>query len=322
VLRVARHLVEERIAEPILLGRGDEIEHAARHLEIPLAGIRWIRPRQHPKRDAYIEEFYRLRQRKGLTRSDAEVLLLNPNYLGAMMVHMGDADGLVSGVTQHYAETIRPALQIIGLRPGLTRVCGVFCIIARKQCYFFADTTVNIDPSAPELAEIAILSAGVAREFGFDPRVAMLSFSSFGSARHAVVDVVRQAVELIRQRAPELPVDGEMQLEPAIDPEIAGRLFPFSRIQGDANVLIFPDLHSGNLAYKLMQRLGGAETIGPILTGLAKPVHLVSPTSDDNEIIHITAIAVLEAQLRDRAPAAGGPAAPPAEELVGWTSAS
>jgi len=316
VLRVARHLVEEGIAQPILLGRGDEIESAARNLELSLDGIQRIRPREHPRREAYVDELYRIRQRKGLTRGDAAVLLLNPNYLGSMMVHMGDADGLVSGVTQHYPDTIRPALQIVGLRPGLSRVCGVFCVIAQKRCFFFADTTVNIQPTAPELAEIALLASGVAREFGFAPRVAMLSFSSFGSARHPVVDVVREAVKILGRRAPDLPVDGEMQLEPAIDPEIAARLFPFSRIQGDANVLIFPDLHSGNLGYKLMQRLGGAETIGPILTGLAKPVHLVSPTSDDNEIIHITAIAVLEAQLRDRAPAAGEPDETLLKELV------
>jgi malate dehydrogenase (oxaloacetate-decarboxylating)(NADP+) len=242
-----------------------------------------------------------LRQRKGFTLGDADTLLHNPNYFGTMMVHLGDADGLVSGVTQHYADTIRPALQIIGLKPGLTRVCGVYCVIANRKCYFFADTTVNIQPTAPELAEIAILAAGVAREFGFDPRVAMLSFSSFGSAKHAVVDVVRQAMEIVRRRAPDLPIDGEMQLEAAVDPEFARTHFPFSRVQGDANVLVFPDLQSGNLGYKLMQRLAGAETIGPILTGLAKPVHIVSPTSDDNEIINITALAVAESKPREDA---------------------
>jgi len=213
-------------------------------------------------------------------------------------VHLGDADGLVSGVTQHYPDTIRPALQIVGLRPGLTRVCGVYCVIAKGKCWFFADTTVNIQPNAEELAEIAILAAGVAREFGFEPRIAMLSFSSFGSARHPVVDTVRRATEIVRRRAPELQVDGEMQLEPAVDPAAAREHFPFSRIQGDANVLVFPDLHSGNLAFKLMQRLAGAETIGPILAGLARPIHIVAPTSDDNEIIHIASIAAVEAQER------------------------
>jgi malate dehydrogenase (oxaloacetate-decarboxylating)(NADP+) len=312
VLRVARHLVDEAIARPILLGEPGEILPTAHRLEIALEGIELLDPRAHPRRAAYVDELYRLRQRKGLTRNDAESLVRNPNYFGTLMVHLGDADGLVSGVTQHYPETLRPALQIIGLRPGLTRTCGVYCVIARKKCFFFADTTVNIQPTAPELAEIAILAAGVAREFGFAPRIAMLSFSSFGSVRHPVVEIVRRATEIVRARAPHLPIEGEMQLEPAIDPELAGQQFPFSRIRGDANVLIFPDLHSGNLAYKLMQRLGGAETIGPILTGLAKPVHVVGPASDDNEIINISAIAVAEAQLPEGRPAP----APLIEELV------
>jgi malate dehydrogenase (oxaloacetate-decarboxylating)(NADP+) len=298
ILRVATHAAEEGLARPILLGEPEVIRRLARHLEISLEGIEIVHPLQHPKWDAYVEDLYRMRQRKGLTHRDADLLMRNPNYFGTMMVQQGDADGLVSGVTQHFPDTIRPALQIIGLRPGISRVCGVYCIIAKKKCYFFADTTVNIQPTAEELAEIAILASGVAREFGFEPRVAMLSFSSFGSAQHPVVELVRKAVELVRSRAPEIPVDGEMQLEPAIDPESARQHYPFSQIQGDANVLVFPDLHSGNLAYKLMQRLGGAETIGPILTGLAKPVHIVTPMSDDNEIINMVAIAGVEAALR------------------------
>ncbi|HEU4725243.1 MAG TPA: NADP-dependent malic enzyme [Candidatus Eisenbacteria bacterium] len=316
ILRVAAHLVSEGIARPVLLGKTEEIEAAAKRIDVSLRGVELIHPRRHPKREAYVEELYRLRHRKGLRRKDAELQMRDPNYFGAMMVHLGDADGLVSGVSQHYPETIRPALQIIGLRPGISRVCGVYCIIAKGKCYFFADTTVNIEPNAEELAEIAILAAGVAREFGFEPRVAMLSFSSFGSAKHRAVDLVRQAAALVAKRAPDLVVDGEMQIEPAIDPATAREQFPFSRIQGDANVLVFPDLHSGNLAYKLVQRLGGAETIGPILAGLAKPVHILSTTSDDNEIIHIASIAVVEAQQRDEGvPAAGAPRAA-AEALV------
>jgi malate dehydrogenase (oxaloacetate-decarboxylating)(NADP+) len=299
ILRVAAHLVEEGIARPILLGKTGEILQTAERLDVSLEGVELIRPREHPKRKAYVEELYRQRQRKGLTLPDADLLLRNYNYFGTMMVHMGDAEGLVSGVTQHYPDVIRPALQIIGPRPGLTRVCGVYCVIARKKCYFFADTTVNIQPDAADLAEIAILAAGVAREFGFEPKVAMLSFSSFGSVRHEVVQRVREAVEIVRRRAPRLAIDGEMQLEPAIAPEIAQQLFPFSPIRGDANVLIFPDLQSGNLGYKLVQRMGGAETIGPILAGLARPVHVLSQTSDDNEIINMTAIAVVESQSID-----------------------
>jgi len=298
IMRVAAHLAADGVARPLLLGKPERVRAAARRMELPLEGVELVHPRRHPRRADYVEELYRLRQRRGVTRKDADALMRDPNYFGTMMVHLGDADGLVSGVTQHYPDTIRPALQIIGLRPGLTRVCGVYCTIVKGKCWFIADTTVNIQPDAEELAEIAILAAGVAREFGFEPRIAMLSFSSFGSARHPVVDVVRRAVGIVQRRAPHLRVDGEMQLEPAVDPDIARELFPFSRIQGDANVLVFPDLHSGNLAYKLMQRLGGAETIGPILAGLAKPVHIVGPTSDDNEIMHIASIAAVEAQER------------------------
>jgi malate dehydrogenase (oxaloacetate-decarboxylating)(NADP+) len=308
ILRVAAHLASEGVARPLLLGKPERVRASAHRMDLPLEGVDVVHPRQHPRRQAYVEELYRLRQRKGLTRKDADSLMRDPNYFGTMMVHLGDADGLVSGVTQHYSDTIRPALQIIGLRPGLTRVCGVYCMIVKGKCYFFADTTVNIDPNAEELAEIAILAAGVAREFGFEPVVAMLSFSSFGAVKHPAVETVRRATEIVRSRAPALRVDGEMQLEAAVDPTVAREHFPFSGIQGDANVLVFPDLHSGNLAYKLMQRLGGAETIGPILAGLARPIHIVSPTSDDNEIIHIASIAAVEAQERDQpsAPAAGG----------------
>src|SRR3972149_5609553 len=263
ILRVATHIAEEGIAKPIILGKTEEIKKLAENLDLSLEGIEVIRPREYPKRAAYIDELYRLRQRKGLTRKDAEFLVRNYNSFGTMLVQMGDADGLVSGLTQHYPDVIRPALQIIGLRPGLTRVCGVYCIIAKKKCYFFADTTVNIQPTSEELAEIAILASEVAREFNFVPKVAMLSFSNFGSVKHPLVDIVRQAVEIVKKRAPELEMDGEMQLETAVVPEVAQEHFPFSKIQGDANVLIFPDLHSGNIAYKLMQRLAGAETLGP-----------------------------------------------------------
>ena len=300
ILRAASHIAEENIAHPILLGRPDIIRELAQELDVSLEGIEIIRPRDSARRGLYLEELYRLRQRKGLTKREAEQLTRNYNYFGTMMVHLGDADGLVSGVTQHYPDTIRPALQIIGLRPGLTRVCGVYCVVAKKKCYFFADTTVNIQPDSEELAEIAILAAEVAKEFNLEPKVAMLSFSNFGSAKHKLVDSVRRATEIVKQRAPALTIDGEMQVEIALVPELAGELFPFSQIKGDANVLIFPDLQSGNIAYKLMQRLGGAEMIGPILTGMAKPVHVVHQASDENDIINITAVAVVDAQIRER----------------------
>ncbi|OGC78695.1 MAG: phosphate acetyltransferase [candidate division Zixibacteria bacterium RBG_16_50_21] len=300
ILRAARHIAEEQIAHPILLGRTEEIRQKAEELDIELNGIEIIRPKEFPRLQEYARELYRLRQRKGLTKRDAQQSARDNNYFGTLMVQLGDADGLVSGVSQHYPDVIRPALQIIGLRPGLSRVCGVYCIIAKKKCYFFADATVNIQPQAEDLAEIAILTAEVARKFNLEPKVAMLSFSNFGSVKHPLVDMVKKATQIVRQRAPNLIIDGEMQVETAVDPEIAEELFPFSQIKGDANVLIFPDLQSGNIAYKLMQRLGGAESIGPILTGLAKPVHVLHQASDENDIINITAMAVMDAQIRDR----------------------
>jgi malate dehydrogenase (oxaloacetate-decarboxylating)(NADP+) len=300
ILRAARHIAEEQIAHPILLGRTEEIRQKAEELDIDLNGIEIIRPKEFPRLKEYTEELYRLRQRKGLTKRDAQKLARDYNYFGTLMVQLGDADGLVSGVSQHYPDVIRPALQIIGLRPGLSRVCGVYCIIAKKKCYFFADATVNIQPQAEDLAEIAILTAEVARKFNLEPKVAMLSFSNFGSVKHPLVEMVKKATQIVRQRVPNLLIDGEMQVETAVDPEIAEELFPFSQIKGDANVLIFPDLQSGNIAYKLMQRLGGAETIGPILTGMAKPVHVLHQSCDENDIINITALAVMDAQIRDR----------------------
>ena len=189
-----------------------------------------------------------------------------------MMVRLGDADALIGGLTTHYPDTIRPALQVIDVRPELRRVAGVYVLITPKgDIYFLADATVNIEPTAEDLAEIAIMAAEKARRFNQEPRVAMLSFSNFGSTRHPLADKVRRAVELVRQRAPGLMIDGEMQADTAVTPQIIEETYPFSTLKGGANVLIFPNLESGNIAYKLLQRIGGAELIGPLLTGLQPP---------------------------------------------------
>jgi malate dehydrogenase (oxaloacetate-decarboxylating)(NADP+) len=222
--------------------------------------------------------------------------MLNNNYFGAMMVRMGDADGFIAGVSQHYPETIRPALQIIRTRPGVDRVCGLYVIATSKDVYFFADTTVNIEPTAEHLAEIAILSAEVARWFNIEPRVAMLSFSNFGSTRHPLAEKVRRATALVKQRAQHLVVDGEMMADTAVVPELATADYPFSRVKGDANVLIFPSLEAGNIAYKLMMRWGDAEALGPILMGMAKPVHVLARGCSVEEIVNMAAIAVVHAQ--------------------------
>jgi malate dehydrogenase (oxaloacetate-decarboxylating)(NADP+) len=220
----------------------------------------------------------------------------NRTVYGAMMVRLGDADALVAGISQHYPDTIRPALQIIQMRPSCTRVVGLFMMILKGRVYFFADTTVNIDPTAEELAEIACLTAEVARRFHIEPRVAMLSFSNFGSVRHPLVEKVRQATELVKERDPTLVVDGEMQADTAVVSELVREHYPFSCLKTPANVLIFPDLQSANIAYKLLQRLGGAEAVGPILVGMRKPVHVLQHGFEVKDIVNMAAIAVVDAQ--------------------------
>jgi malate dehydrogenase (oxaloacetate-decarboxylating)(NADP+) len=212
------------------------------------------------------------------------------------MVHMGDADGFIAGVSQHYPDTIRPALQVIRMRPGVHRVSALYVIATKKEVYFFADTSVNIEPTAEDLAEMALLAAEVAREFNFEPRVAMLSFSNFGSTRHPLAEKMRRATELVQQKDPELMVDGEMMADTAVDPEIIDAEYPFSKLKGGANVLIFPDLEAANAAYKLMMRIGGAEALGPILMGMAQPVHVLQRGATVEETVNMAAIAVADAQ--------------------------
>jgi malate dehydrogenase (oxaloacetate-decarboxylating)(NADP+) len=237
-----------------------------------------------------------MRQRRGVTRADARSAMRDPAVWGAMMVHMGDADALVDGVGKHFPEAVRPALRVIGKRPDVARVASLFMVMARDRVYFFADPTVNIDPTAEELADIAIMAAEVAHRFNQVPRVAMLSFSNFGSVKHPFVEKVTRATRLVRERAPGLMVDGEMQADTAVVEELIDELFPFSTLEGGANVLIFPDLQSANVAYKLVQRLGGAEAVGPILMGMRKPVHILQQGCSTRDVVNMAAIAVIDAQ--------------------------
>ncbi|HET7214204.1 MAG TPA: NADP-dependent malic enzyme [Terriglobia bacterium] len=292
IIRAAYQINEEKIGRPILLGRQHVIKSRLADLGIQHFEPEIIEPEQSPRLNAYVEEFFRLRQRHGVTLSEARDQLINPNYYGAMMVHMEDAEGFLAGVAQHYPETIRPALQIIRLREGVRRVSGVYVIVTRQQVYFFSDTTVNIEPTAEDLAEIAVLAAEVARDFNFEPRVAMLSFSNFGSTRHPLAEKMRMAAELLKKSHPEMMVDGEMMADTAVVPEILQEDYPFSTLRGGANVLIFPDLGSANIAYKLMLRIGGAEALGPILVGMSKPVHVLQRGAAVEEIVNMAAIAV------------------------------
>ena len=296
VLRAAQIILDEEFAVPVLLG--DElkiralVEEAGLHLET----VEIVEPDSSPRRAAYQEELVRRRQRKGVTMKVADELLDDATVFGAMMVELGDADALVAGVGQHYPDTLRPALQIIGVKESVTRVAGVHMLIVKDRVFFMADTTVNIEPTAEELAEIAIGAAEVAREFHIEPRVAMLSFSNFGSVKHPYAEKVRRATELVKQRCPGLEVDGEMQIDTAVMPELIEEFFPFSTLKQPANVLVFPELQAANLGYKLLQRLGGAEAVGPILMGIRKPVHLLQHGCDVRDIVNMAAIAAVDAQ--------------------------
>jgi len=292
IIRAAYQINEEKIGRPILLGRHHVIKARLADLGIQHFEPEIIEPEQSPRLDVYVEEYFRLRQRQGVTLSEARDKMINPNYYGAMMVHLNDAEGFLAGVAQHYPETIRPALQIIRVRENVRRVSGVYVIVTKQQVYFLSDTTVNIEPTAEDLAEIALLAAEVARDFNLEPRVAMLSFSNFGSTRHAMSEKMRIAAELLKQSHPEMMVDGEMMADTAVVPEILEEDYPFSTLKGGANVLVFPDLGSANIAYKLMQRIGGAEALGPILVGMSKPVHVLQRGAAVEEIVNMAAIAV------------------------------
>jgi malate dehydrogenase (oxaloacetate-decarboxylating)(NADP+) len=297
ILRACQILIDEKIAAPILLGNESKVRDKIAELRLSLSGVRIVDPARSPRLSSYAEELYQVRQRKGITRIEAEQAILNPTTFGCMMVRLGDADALIGGLTTHYPDTIRPALQLIEPRPELKRVAGVYVLITPKGgIYFLADATVNIDPAPEDLCEIAIMAAEKARRFGQEPRVAMLSFSNFGSTRHPLSEKVRRAVELVRLRAPALMVDGEMQADTAVVPEIIDETYPFSTLKGGANVLIFPNLEAGNIAYKLLHRIGGMELIGPLLTGLSKPVHVLQRGSEVNDIVHVAAVAVIDAQ--------------------------
>jgi len=298
ILRAAAILIEEGIAVPILLGNTEVIRHRANELNIDLGETVIIDPRQSDQTPVYTEELFALRQRKGVTLAEARRMMRNNrNYFGAMMVEKGDADTMLSGINAHYPETIRPALEVIGKLDHLSKVHGMYMLVTKKDVVFCADTTVAIEPSAEELAETAILTAQYAKHFDIEPRVAMLSFSNFGSADHPLTYKVKRATALVKRLDPDLTVDGEIQANVALDPELIERQYPFSKLKGNANCFIFPDLQSGNICYKMLHKLGGAETVGPILMGMKKPVHVLQRGDDVSEIVNMAAVAVVDVQV-------------------------
>jgi malate dehydrogenase (oxaloacetate-decarboxylating)(NADP+) len=295
ILRACHSILDEKIATPILIGNAATIHAKTAELGLDLKGAKIVDPATSPRRELYIQELFRLRQRRGVTLTEARTLIDERNIFASMMVHMGDADALVAGVTQHFPDTIRPALQIIRMREGLHKVAGCYPLITRSgDLLFLADTSVNIDPSAEDLVEIALCVAQEARRFDVVPRVAMLSFSSFGGSKHPFCDKVRKAVELLHKADPTLIVDGEVMADVAVSPEVLEQTYPFSPLQGGANVLVFPNLESANIAYKLLSTIGGAEILGPILMGMTRPVHLVARGAEVEEIVNAVASAVVE----------------------------
>jgi malate dehydrogenase (oxaloacetate-decarboxylating)(NADP+) len=295
IIRAAESVYEEKIALPILLGNKEIIEEKIKEIGYELSHFEIIDPNNSPKFEIYSNKFYEKRQRKGITLHEAHKLVREPNYFASMMVEMGDADALVGGLTYHYPQTIRPALQCIGVREGLNVVSGMYIVIIKRRVFFFADTTVNVDPTAEQLAEIAITTADAAKSFDIEPKIAMLSFSNFGSASYAQSQKVAKATQIVKNLRPDLMIDGEMQADTAVVPERLEKEFPFSTLKGSANVLIFPNLDAGNIAYKLFQRLTDATVIGPIINGMKKSVHVIQRGDTVQDIINISAIAVVGA---------------------------
>ncbi|MBM4428593.1 MAG: NADP-dependent malic enzyme, partial [Chloroflexi bacterium] len=297
IIRAAHQIKEEGIATPVLIGRESIIAEQLKTL-----GLEYkpeiVDPNKFDKLAEYSKAFYDIRQRKGVMAGDAHKKVLDPNILGPMMVKMGDADAFVSGLTYDYPEVIRPALQIHHTAAGATRAAGVYIMIVEDKVFLFTDATVNIDPTAEDLAEIACLAADYAVKLEIDPHVAFLSFSNFGSTPHPLSDKVRKAVALVKSRRPDLQVDGEMQADTAVMPEIIEERYPFSAVK-DANVLVFPSLESANIAYKLLARLGNAKAIGPILLGVGAPVHVLQTGDDVNAIVQIASVAIMDAMGRE-----------------------
>ena len=299
IQRAAKILAEEEIAKPILLSRGRAAAEALGTLD-PKAPVEVIDPETHPAFMNYVQAYYEKRKRMGVTLEEAVNAVREPNYFAAMLVEKGDADASLSGLTTNYADTIKPALQAIGPAAGVRRAAGLYILILKERVFFFADTTVNIEPTAEDLAEIALQSADVAKLFNITPRVAMISFSNFGSTRHPNAEKVREAVRIVHSRRPSLECDGEMQADTAVQTEFLKENYPWVGLTGAANILVFPDLESANAAYKLVWRLAKADAIGPILMGLGKPVHVLQRGVEVADIVNMGAFAVVDAQSRKK----------------------
>ncbi|HET9948371.1 MAG TPA: NADP-dependent malic enzyme [Longimicrobiales bacterium] len=299
IIRAASYLVEEGICRPVLIGRPPRVAEKAAALGVSLDGVEVLYAAADEEgRQEFAEALFRKRGRKGLTRAEAEWNLFKPIYYAASLLEAGRVDALVAGVEANYAEILRPCLEVIG-PSGRRRVAGLYMLaFPNRELMFFADTTVNIEPDARTLAEIAIQTAGFVKELGIRPRVAMISFSNFGSSRHEESRRVAEAVEIVRSLDPDLEIDGEMQADTAVEPQKLLGVYPFTWLRGPANVLVFSRLSAANAAYKLLDTLGGADVIGPVLLGMAKPVHVLQRGCSEQDVMNLATVAAVDWQAR------------------------
>ncbi len=300
ILKAAQIVRDEGLAEPILLGRRDKIALLVEENQLDIEGIKIIDPHEESAyRQDFIDKLYEKRKRKGVSQYTASKMLRDRNYYGSMMVEFGEADVLISGLTVNYANTIRPALQVIGVQPGISKVAGMYIMNTKKGPLFFADTTVNPDPSAQELVDITRLVAKEVKAFNIEPRIAMLSYSNFGSAEGRVPSGIQEAIRILHRENPDMIVEGDIQANFALNAQMLEENFPFSKLKGaPANTFIFPNLAAGNIAYKMLQELKVAEAIGPVLLGLNKSVHILQLGSSVREIVNMVTIAVVDAQMK------------------------
>ncbi|MGZ4048103.1 MAG: NADP-dependent malic enzyme [Bacteroidia bacterium] len=302
ILKAAQQVADEGIAKPILLGDVEKIKKLITENNLDLGDIPIIDPRsksEDDRRNAFGDLFFKKRQRRGFTLYEARKVMKERNHFGAMMVETGAADAMISGLTRKYADPIRPALQIIGVQQGVKRVAGMYIMNTKQGPFFFADTTMNVDPTVQDLVDITVLTANSVKQFNITPRIALLSYSNFGSAEGDVPNKMREAVEILHKNYPGMIVDGEMQANFALNNDLMKEQFPFSDlVDKKVNTLIFPNLASGNIAYKLIQEMGGAEAIGPVLIGMKKPVHILQLGSSVREIVNMVTIAVMDAQAK------------------------
>ena len=300
VIRASQYIVEEGVAVPVLIGREKKVQQIAELHGLDLTGVEIVHPIVNDEvRHRYAEQLYESRKRKGLTRVEARSRMYQPNYFAGMMVRSGDADAMVAGIESHYPELMRPALEVTGTAEGVRRASGLYMVALRdRELLFFADPTLNIDPDVDTLTDIVLLTASFVEDLGIEPRIAMLSFSNFGSARHPASQKMQEAVDRVKELRPDLEIDGEMQVDTAVNTEILRSQYPFSSLKRAANVLIFPNLAAANFSYKMLAELGGAEVIGPILLGMRHPVQFLQRGSTVQDVVNLVTLASVDAQAR------------------------